>query len=327
LEKRKPVDTANAEIERLNGLTENTSALEAQIAALTQSQSTLIAENAAFSESAAVKDATLVSLQNELEAAREASANTNATVQSLNADVAKARAEIETLQAQIAELEADRAEAFATIAELEAAAPHADGTAQIAALEALIAEQAEALEAAQSDVPAALATQMAGYETQIDALTADIAERDSKIEKLRTIATLQASVSTPAADNSTLESCQNRTNAVLANTAISFDSGLTTITPASVAVLDQLAKLAAECMAKDLVLEIEGHTDNSGGDASNLLLSNGRAQAVYAFLTERAVPADAMRAVGFGETDPIADNATADGRAQNRRIVFDWEQR
>ena len=73
-------------------------------------------------------------------------------------------------------------------------------------------------------------------------------------------------------------------------------------------------------------LRVEGHTDDVGSDADNLALSEARSQAVVDYLVGGGVGADRLVAVGFGESQPIADNATADGRAQNRRIEFVVEQ-
>ncbi len=67
---------------------------------------------------------------------------------------------------------------------------------------------------------------------------------------------------------------------------------------------------------------IEGHTDSSGSDAYNLDLSERRARAVLAHLTSRGIDASRLEARGFGESQPEADNATAEGRAQNRRVVL-----
>lgn len=68
---------------------------------------------------------------------------------------------------------------------------------------------------------------------------------------------------------------------------------------------------------------IEGHTDSAGGEAANKLLSQKRAQSVKNYLVRAyGVPMDKVQAVGFGETAPIATNATAAGRAKNRRVVI-----
>ena len=70
-------------------------------------------------------------------------------------------------------------------------------------------------------------------------------------------------------------------------------------------------------------LVVQGHTDDVGDDAANLTLSQARADAVAAYIIGRGVDADRLEAVGFGETDPVADNTTAEGRFQNRRIEFE----
>ena len=66
---------------------------------------------------------------------------------------------------------------------------------------------------------------------------------------------------------------------------------------------------------------VEGHTDSYGGDVSNMALSRSRAEAVGEYLSaELGVPAFRVSAVGYGETRPIANNETSQGRARNRRI-------
>ena len=67
---------------------------------------------------------------------------------------------------------------------------------------------------------------------------------------------------------------------------------------------------------------IEGHTDNTGKADANLLLSEKRAAAVKAYLVGRKVDIDRLDAVGYGQDQPIADNATAQGKAQNWRVAF-----
>ena len=66
-------------------------------------------------------------------------------------------------------------------------------------------------------------------------------------------------------------------------------------------------------------VEISGHTDNVGKPADNLLLSNNRAKAVVNYLVSKKIPAARLTAKGYGETKPVADNKTEEGRAQNRR--------
>lgn len=68
--------------------------------------------------------------------------------------------------------------------------------------------------------------------------------------------------------------------------------------------------------------EVAGHTDADGDDASNQRLSMARARAAVRYLVSRNVPPSALSAAGYGESQPIADNTTPEGKAQNRRITF-----
>ena len=70
----------------------------------------------------------------------------------------------------------------------------------------------------------------------------------------------------------------------------------------------------------DLKIEIEGHTDNIGDEAYNLKLSNERAEAVVDYLLEKGVDKNNIIAQGLGESAPIAENETEEGRAKNRRV-------
>ncbi len=99
---------------------------------------------------------------------------------------------------------------------------------------------------------------------------------------------------------------------------VNFDTGKATIKPDSSATLDTAA--AALKAAADLRIEVGGHTDNVGAPEANLKLSQDRAQAVMAALAQRGIPAERMTAKGYGQTAPIADNRTEDGRAKNRRV-------
>jgi OmpA-OmpF porin, OOP family len=67
-------------------------------------------------------------------------------------------------------------------------------------------------------------------------------------------------------------------------------------------------------------LKMGGYTDNTGNAAANLKLSDSRAKTAMAALTKLGIPATSVAAEGYGQEHPIADNATAEGRAQNRRV-------
>ena len=99
---------------------------------------------------------------------------------------------------------------------------------------------------------------------------------------------------------------------------IEFDTAKATLKPVADPVLDQvLALLNAQ---PTWTLAIEGHTDSTGTKAGNQALSQQRAQAVVAWLCAHGVAAARLSAAGFGDTKPIADNATDEGRARNRRV-------
>jgi large repetitive protein len=70
------------------------------------------------------------------------------------------------------------------------------------------------------------------------------------------------------------------------------------------------------------LVRVEGHTDSQGDDASNLKLSQGRAEAVVTYLVNKGIEGGRLKGIGFGETKPIADNSTKPGRAKNRRVEF-----
>jgi outer membrane protein OmpA-like peptidoglycan-associated protein len=99
---------------------------------------------------------------------------------------------------------------------------------------------------------------------------------------------------------------------------INFETGKASITPDSAAVLEEVRKLAAG--HPELKLVIEGHTDNVGGTAANRKLSEARAGAVRAWLVGKGVGSAQLSAAGLGDTKPVGDNATEQGRAANRRV-------
>lgn len=99
---------------------------------------------------------------------------------------------------------------------------------------------------------------------------------------------------------------------------ITFDTGKATIRPESEKVLAEVQKLLTQ--NPNLKLRIEGHTDNVGSSAANRKLSEDRANAVRAWLTQKGVRAANLSAGGFGDAQPVADNGSEDGRAKNRRV-------
>lgn len=116
------------------------------------------------------------------------------------------------------------------------------------------------------------------------------------------------------------EECVAGINAILDSQQIGFEPGSSEIGHRSFSVIDRLAEVMEGC--SDVRMEIGGHTDSQGREEMNLRLSQGRAEAVLTALQMRRVLTGNLTPVGYGETRPIADNGTKEGREANRRIEF-----
>jgi outer membrane protein OmpA-like peptidoglycan-associated protein len=99
-----------------------------------------------------------------------------------------------------------------------------------------------------------------------------------------------------------------------------FDTNKATIKKVSFALLDEVAQALKD--NPKIKVEVQGHTDSQGNDKFNLKLSQNRANSVRTYLIKAGVAAGRMTAKGYGENVMIADNRTAEGRAQNRRVEF-----
>ena len=97
-----------------------------------------------------------------------------------------------------------------------------------------------------------------------------------------------------------------------------FDSGKASIQASSTPCLNEMAKLLKKNTAWKM--QVEGHTDNVGGKEANARLSQTRADAVRTWLTGHGVAGNGLTAKGFGDAQPVAPNATEDGRSKNRRV-------
>ena len=106
---------------------------------------------------------------------------------------------------------------------------------------------------------------------------------------------------------------------LLTSEIVEFATGSDRLTPRGREVLDRIAELLASSQARQ---QVSGHTDSSGAAAFNLDLSRRRAERVKGYLVSKGLAADRFEAVGFGETQPIADNSTAEGKKKNRRTEF-----
>lgn len=101
---------------------------------------------------------------------------------------------------------------------------------------------------------------------------------------------------------------------------IFFDSNKYDLKPASITELQKLIDFLKENEKAEI--QISGYTDDVGDDQSNLILSQNRSKAVYQYLIEHNIKANRLSYKGYGETQPVADNKTEEGRANNRRTEF-----
>lgn len=124
-----------------------------------------------------------------------------------------------------------------------------------------------------------------------------------------------------------LQGCQSAAEEVLTKGTITFVTGSDQLDASALRVINDLAAVMAPCAEEaGLKAVIGGHTDNVGDQVSNLGLSQRRAIAVRREMIDRGVPAAALKALGFGDAQPIADNGTDAGRAANRRTTIQWSE-
>jgi OmpA-OmpF porin, OOP family len=110
------------------------------------------------------------------------------------------------------------------------------------------------------------------------------------------------------------------TDAKIVTHGINFDIDKATIKPESMGTLNMIVQILKD--NPDLKFEVDGHTDNTGNAPHNLQLSQQRADAVKTQLVTMGVDGSRLTAKGFGDTKPIADNASPEGKANNRRVEF-----
>ncbi|MES2491792.1 MAG: OmpA family protein [Pseudomonadota bacterium] len=99
---------------------------------------------------------------------------------------------------------------------------------------------------------------------------------------------------------------------------VTFDVGSYSLRPEFRATLDKVAQSLKEY--PNSLIDVYGHTDSTGSDAYNQTLSENRARTVASYLTMQGISAARVRSQGYGESMPVADNATDEGRRKNRRV-------
>ena len=220
---------------------------------------------------------------------------------------AKARADAAAEILRRQQADQARVEAEAAKAEAERMKQEAQQAAQEAARQKQEAEAARA---------AALAQQQAAQEQQKAAEAEAEKARQAAAQAEKEKADLRAQLL--AQLNSILQTRDSARGLIVNMSDVLFDTGKFTLKPGA---REKLAKISGIVLAHPgLNLQIEGYTDSVGGDEMNQQLSERRADSVRDFLAEQGVPGSAMAAKGFGKTQPVASNDTAEGRQKNRRV-------
>lgn len=118
----------------------------------------------------------------------------------------------------------------------------------------------------------------------------------------------------------TADQCRDLMQSVLKVGGIAFDGGKSELTEDSEGILDRASAVIARC--PEAGVEVGAHSDSDGSTSRNHDLTQARAETIVEYLVSAGVKRERLTAVGYGETKPIADNATAEGKAANRRIEF-----
>jgi outer membrane protein OmpA-like peptidoglycan-associated protein len=227
---------------------------------------------------------------------------------------AKARADAAAEIKRRQEADQARAQAEAAKADALRMKQEAEQAAAEAARQKQEADQATAAAVAQQQAAQAAAAQAARDRAAAEAETqkARQAAAQAEAEKAQLRAQLLAQL------NSILQTRDSARGLIVNMSDVLFDTGSYTLKPGA---REKLAKISGIVLAHSgLSLQIEGHTDSVGGDEFNQQLSERRADSVRDFLAEQGVPASFITARGFGKTQPVATNDTAEGRQRNRRV-------
>ena len=167
---------------------------------------------------------------------------------------------------------------------------------------------------AEKDIQQTTATQLSEVKQQLSDVekARQKAEQDFAAEKKKAEEAAEALAKIGTVKN------EDRGTVLTLSGSVLFASGQSALLANARSKLDEVAIALKQAEGSQFV--VEGHTDSVGSDSFNQELSVRRAQSVRDYLVDRGVPADKIKAVGFGKTRPVTDNSTAEGRANNRRV-------
>jgi len=186
------------------------------------------------------------------------------------------------------------------------------------------AMEAEARRKAEAEAAAARAKEQARLKAEADAKAKVEAEKKRVEEEARMKAEAEAKAKADEAARVAARrvEIETKTREVFSRALsnLKFNSSRSTFRGESQAIMDEVASIMGQY--PEMNVKIQGHTDSQGGEEANAALSAKRAGAVMQYLIDKGVSPTRLSASGFGESMPIADNKTAAGRAENRRVEF-----
>jgi outer membrane protein OmpA-like peptidoglycan-associated protein len=231
--------------------------------------------------------------QAELAVALADTADAKAKKDKADAEYQKQQAEmVEQGKQALSEAEKQHAETLAAIAAEQAAKEKEKAAAELQKQQAELEKQKQEISESQKTTAEALAA-LAAEKASKEKAEADLAKLAAvKEEERGLVVTLSGSILFRSAESTLMSSAKEK--------------------------LDQVAKALIAVHARNLI--VEGHTDSRGSESYNQGLSQRRADTVRDYLVQKGYPADRIQARGMGEGSPIADNASPEGRANNRRV-------
>jgi peptidoglycan-associated lipoprotein len=157
-----------------------------------------------------------------------------------------------------------------------------------------------------------------GVETELEKTQMKVREHDEKIAA--TSKTAQDALDRAIAAGKLAEG-KFLYETVLSDDKVKFSPSKSELSTDAKAALDAfVAQLKGN--NKNVFVEIQGHTDSLGSEDFNEKLGEERAEAVRRYMSKQGLPLHRMQVISYGETEPVADNKTRDGRSQNRRVVL-----
>ena len=279
------------------------------------------AERRALEEGRAAAQAQAAESQQQALAAREAALKAREEAYAAQQQLEQSRQQAAAAQQQMVALQQQAAAAQADAAAAQQRAADAGLSAEAAEAARRDADQARARAEALASQASAAQAESDRRSAEVAAEAADLERRNAQLQEQNAQLTKERDDLAAQLDNalSSVAQITKTARGVVVNLPdILFDVNKATLKQNTQVALAKLAGIVQ--LFPKINLRIEGYTDSTGSDELNQRLSRERAESVRGFLEKQGVAASRLTAVGYGPKFPVADNATAEGRAKNRRV-------